>query len=60
MKQKRLRMIPRLATLLKLKVLREMGMDLRAYEYFKKQEKWALDVACEISVSVATEILKNY
>ena len=60
MKQKRLRMIHRLVTLLKLKVLREMEMDLEYMNIFKKQEKWALDVACEISVPVATEILKNY
>jgi hypothetical protein len=38
MKQKRLRMIPRLATLLKLKVLREMEMDLEYMNIFKKQE----------------------
>lgn len=35
------------------------GDGPKAFEYMQKAGKWALDVACEISVPIATEVLKK-
>jgi len=35
------------------------GDGPKAFEYIQKAGKWALDIACEISVPLATEVLKK-